>query len=839
MDAMLEDFAGVVNGISFRHPALAVVSNLTGECESERLCSPDYWVRQVRDTVRFADGIRCLANRGVGYLLEVGPDGVLSAMADECLRATKGEDARTSPPIVPALKAGLPETLSLFNALAELWTRGAAIDWTAILGVQGVKQVQLPTYPFQRRRYWLGAPVGYTQSGTHAIVNSWRYRVSWKPITTSSEATLAGSWLAAVPSSLSDEPWVGHLIDGLRSRGAEIVPVPLDLVENAGDAPARFLRETLECVSGEAKVSGVISLLALVEEPDRCFGGTSAGLLATLGLAQALERVELDVPLWLLTRGAVSVAPSDRVRPIQAQTWGFGLTLGLEHPHRLGGLADLPETLDERVVSLLASMIGGGSGEDQLAIRGAGVFARRLTPAPIPESAPDSTWTTPSGTVLITGGTGGLGAQVARWLARGGAEHLLLVGRRGSDAPAAPDLRGELLDLGTKVTIAACDVSEREQLASLIDSLPEHLPLRAVVHAAGEGSQGAIASLEPGDLEQALAAKARGALNLDALTSRLELSAFVLFSSIAGTLGSGSQAAYAAANACLDALAAQRRERGLPATSIAWGPWEGAGMAGDAEAGKALRRRGLEPMVAPTAMEALQGALLREETFVAVADIRWERYAPLFALARPRPLIEDLVEVQAALRGEDCSQVEALVGELRGRLQETPSRDRRELLLKLVRTEVARVLGHSSSDTVDPRRAFKELGFDSLTAVELRNRLDALTGLGLPATLAFDYPSPDSLVDYLLAELVPEGSQSASLEAELARLELTLASLEDDTQRSDASARLRALLARLEGQDREHSQNGETGRIAVLERVKAASDEEIFDFIDQELGSGI
>jgi acyl carrier protein len=201
-------------------------------------------------------------------------------------------------------------------------------------------------------------------------------------------------------------------------------------------------------------------------------------------------------------------------------------------------------------------------------------------------------------------------------------------------------------------------------------------------------------------------------------------------------------------------------------------------------------------------------------------------------------LIEDIPEAETALHGAERSLESPPGGGLRERLLETPAEDRKQMLLKLVCTEVARVLGHASLETVDSKRAFKELGFDSLTAVELRNRLETLTGLGLPATLAFDYPSPSVLAEHLLAELVGEGlSSSASLEVELARLERSLASLEDGAQRSGVTARLRALLARLENEDREHSQDGEPGGVAVLERMQVASDDEIFEFIDKQLGS--
>ncbi|HEY5195315.1 MAG TPA: SDR family NAD(P)-dependent oxidoreductase, partial [Solirubrobacteraceae bacterium] len=838
MDGMLREFAELAGGIEFRAPRVPIVSNLTGELAGEELCSADYWVRHVRNPVRFADGVRLLAGKGVGCFLEIGPDGVLSAMADECLRGATLESDGALPALAPALKEGVAERRSLLMALAQLWTRGTHVDWAKMLHASGAKAVALPTYPFQRQRYWLEGS-SPERARERPLVSDRQYRVSWKPIVPASTPVLSGSWLIALPSSIAGDRWVTSLVDALGEHGARVVPIQLDGTKSARQSFPQRLRHTIEEFHDTASVEGVVSLLALEEACDPPDARAPTGLAGTLALTQALGDLDIAAPLWLITRGAVSVASSDHVSaPIQAQTWGLGLTIGLEYPHRWGGLMDLPHTLDARAKSLLAAMLADPSGEDQLAIRGAGVLARRLTRARVEEDRAGETWTPPSGTILITGGTGGLGAHVARWLAQRGAEHLLLASRRATDAPGAERLQAELTELGSQVTIAVCDVADRERLAELIESLPEDRLLGGVVHAAGVAVQGAIDSLTEEDLEQALAAKARGAMHLDALTQDLDLPMFVLFSSIAGTLGSGLQAPYAAANAYLDALAAQRRARGSSATSIAWGPWQGDGMADDSGVVEALRRHGLEPMPPSSALEALHGSLLRDEETIATADIAWDIYTPVYTLARSRPLIEDLTEVRAALRAAERPHDESAGRELRERVLGAPAEDRRQLLLKLVRTEVARVLGHSTLDTVDPKRAFKDLGFDSLTAVELRNRLDALTGLGLAATLAFDYPNAGALADHLLEELAGDGSAGGSLEGELAKLERTLASLEDTAQRIGAATRLRVLLAHLESGDRADSPNGESGAVPVHERVRAASDEEIFDFIDRELGSG-
>jgi thioesterase domain-containing protein/NAD(P)-dependent dehydrogenase (short-subunit alcohol dehydrogenase family)/acyl carrier protein len=354
----------------------------------------------------------------------------------------------------------------------------------------------------------------------------------------------------------------------------------------------------------------------------------------------------------------------------------------------------------------------------------------------------------PDGTVLITGGTGGLGALVARHLAKvHGARRLLLVSRRGQAAEGAGELAAELEGLGARVRVAACDVAERHQLETLIGSL-EH-PLTAVVHAAGVLADGLVESLTAEQIERVMRPKLDAAVHLDELTAEMELSSFVLFSSVAALIGSPGQGNYAAANAGLDALAAQRRSAGRPVTSLAWGLWSDAtGMTGGLEEAQLARlaRTGFAPLPTELSLELFDQA--RQLGQALVVPVRLD-LAALRAQARAGML-------PALLRGlvrTPVRQAQAAGGSLAQRLAGVPQPDRERVTLEFVQAHVAAVLGHASPDAVDPARPFRELGFDSLAAVELRNRLTQAAGVRLPTTLVFDHPTLTAVAQLLCTEI--------------------------------------------------------------------------------------
>jgi polyketide synthase 12 len=735
--------------------------------------------------------------------------------------------------------------------------------------------IELPTYPFQRTRYWLeddGTEAGPQQAGRSAgetefwetveradvarlaatlgmaendsalsrvfpALSAWRrrqdelatlddrrYRIVWQPLSPAPGSALSGAWSLVAPRTDAVDPWTDWAEDALRRRGAEVTRLPVD----AAAADRADLAERLRDLPGP-----VISLLPLDETPHLRHPRLPSGVAATLALIQAMADVDAAGPLWTVTRGAVRTGTDDPApRPQQAQVWGLGRSVALEQPARWGGLIDLPGAPGGAAADHLAAVLAAADGEDQIAVRPAGPLARRLVRAPLEATADARPWHT-RGTVLITGGTGGLGSQAARWLAARGAPHLVLTSRRGRAAPGAVALEAELTALGAAVTFAACDVRVRAELAAVIAAIPEDRPLSALVHAAGVAQRFTpVTELDLDAYTDVISGKVAGAVHLDELLGDARLDAFVLFSSSSGIWGSGENAAYAAGNAFLDQLAEARRTRGLTATSIAWGAWGGEGMRTIEGVGDYLDRRGVLQMDPESCLAAMATAVERDETSIAVAAIDWARFVPGFTSARPSPLLGDIPDVRRTLdiAGADPATADGSArAELVRRLAELAVDERAAVLLDLVRTEIATVLRHPSTDAIAADRAVNELGFDSLTAVELRNSLNARTGLRLPVSLVFDHPTPRAMADHLLVELGAAPGPGSLADA-LAAVERGVAAFEAGSPEAERIADLLDALAK-----RIRSEFG-AGRPPEADvAMESATAEEMFALIDREL----
>ncbi|MFJ8751532.1 thioester reductase domain-containing protein [Streptomyces sp. NPDC102441] len=717
MDPMLEEFGRVLRKVTLNAPVIPLVSTLTGRVATEaELRSPQYWVDQVRQPVRFHDAARTLADQNVTVTLELGPAGVLSALVAESTALTS----------VAAVRGGQTEAHDALTALGGLWSAGIPVDWQTVFATTGPRRVvDLPTYPFQRERYWLEhAPAAPPTAGPRAEDSV--LRVGWTPYEPAAPVTprglaelhLAGSGATGLPPLATGTPF-GDVTDALAALGSDtpfgFLLVPL-VFTPGGDVPRR----------AQDAAEKVLALVQSWLADDRT----------------------TDTPLVVLTRGAVAadIGGKDVSDLVAAPLWGLLRSAQSEAPERIV-LIDLDE--DPGSAAAVPSVLA--SGQPQAAVRSGRILVPGLADA-LPDGEPgaDTPWRT-SGTVLITGATGALGGLFARHLVRThGVSRLLLVSRRGPEAAGAAALASELTGLGADVRLAACDLADRDALGALLATVPAEHPLTGVVHAAGVLDDGMIQDLTPDRLAVVLRPKVHAAWNLHELTLDQDLDAFVLFSSVAGVIGGTGQANYAAANTFLDALAAHRSGLGLPATSLAWGLWAHEhGMSGHLTRTELDRiaRSGLLAVTEETGPGLMDLALRAGPPALVVTPV--DRTA-LRGNARRAPLLLRRL-VQGTGQGPEGSESQA---ELRPeQLAGLPQERRSEVVTEFVHREVALVLGHSGAAAVEAHRRFADLGFDSLTSVELRNRLTDATGLKLPPSLIFEHPTPAKLVGHLSALL--------------------------------------------------------------------------------------
>jgi acyl transferase domain-containing protein/NADP-dependent 3-hydroxy acid dehydrogenase YdfG/acyl carrier protein len=755
-EELLEAFAP----ISPRSGEIPFHSTLAGEEIDTVSLDASYWYRNLREPVLLEPVLRSLLERGRRSFIEVSPHPVLAFGVQETVDAVLEEPGEAAVLGTLRREEGGAERFAL--SLGQAHAAGVEVDWEAHFRGAGAKRVALPTYPFQRKRYWLEGWSEWlgNQSSAPPAAEDEMYETTWRKARPAKAAPAAGEI----------EQW---------------------RLETAGDAAPRDARDA------------VAQALAVAQD----WLSSERGPEATLAV---------------ITRRAVVAAEDEEPDLAAAAVWGLMRSAQAEHP----GVFILVDTdgSQESAVALELALAGG---EPQVALRSGRLLVPRLVPAGGAKKL-DGVAIDPERTILISGGTGALGAEVARHLVgEHSARHLLLVSRSGEDAEGAGELRSELEEGGASVVLAACDVSDRGQVETLLESISGEHPLGAVVHAARTVDDGVLEALDPERIEPVFRSKADGAWNLHELTEACELSHFLLFSSVAGSLGTPAQAGYAAANSFLDGLAALRHRRGLPATAIAWGFWVEAGGA-DAEgaAGPSrLGRLGHAPMSSAQVLASFDAALSRPGPGVLAARFDRRSIAAGLSAGTIPPVLADLSE------GGDEDEDEETLAQL---LVAAPESERETLALDLVRSHVAAVLGYASGAEIDPHHAFQELGLDSLGAVELHNRLGAASGLRLPTTLAFDYPTSSTLAAHLLAEVgggeADAGDGFGGAGEALAALEGAIPALGADGEaRKQVELRLRELLNTV-------SSAGD-GAEPAEEGLGAMSNEEMFELIDQELGS--
>ncbi|MGX1812219.1 SDR family NAD(P)-dependent oxidoreductase [Nocardia sp. NPDC055321] len=505
---------------------------------------------------------------------------------------------------------------------------------------------------------------------------------------------------------------------------------------------------------------------------------------------------------------------------LDASIFGLMRSAQAEHPGRftLLDIDDRQSSWDALPAALVAD-------EPELRVRAGAVSVPRLVRVGVPTADPDRlrSWD-PNGTVLITGGAGGLGALVARHLVTvHGISSLVLVSRRGSRSPGVAELVSELTGLGAVVDVAACDVADRQALAAVISAIAPERPLIGVVHAAGVLADGVIESMTPDQVDRVLAPKIEGAWNLHELTAHLDLSAFVLFSSMSGIMGGPGQANYAAANSFLDALARYRRDRGMVGQALAWGLWtQDSGMTGTLEHTDLARmkRSGIRALSTVEGLMLFDAAGQHDDPVLVPVHLDPATLARAHQHSGPvQALFRGLVRGSVRRSATPGSPTESTLSQQLSGLSES---DADSLVLEVVLAQAAAVLGYDGGTGIAPSRAFTDIGFDSLTAVELRNRLNTATGIRLPVTTIFDHPTPAALARYLTAQILPSAESQVFLDFD--RLESAFRSLSSDrTVRMQVADRLRSLASIL---------NAGSLPVDADEDLEAASNEDLFALVD-------
>ncbi len=637
-------------------------------------------------------------------------------------------------------------------------------------------------------------------------------------------------WRAVEPPAGRDLPRLtvlgteeDHLVGVLREAGVEAAA--------HRDLPSLAAARTLAAGADGATpaVRGCEAVLLDIGFADRsadAAAGAHEVAQLVFGLVQpwlADDRFAED-RLAIITHGAVATGADDGVKDLAgAVAWGLVRSGQLESLGRLM-IVDLDDS-DASCRKLPAVLAGD---ELQVALREGATLAPRMRPAEPPAERAVAAFD-PNRTALITGGTGGLGALAARHIvAAHGVRSVVLASRRGAEAEGAAELRADLEGAGARVAIVACDVANRSEVSAALDAVPPELPLGAVIHSAVVTDDGVIESLTPASLDAVLGPKVDGAWHLHELTADLDLSAFVLYSSVGSVVGSPGAANYGAANAFLDALAAHRRARGLSGTSIAWGLWEEPThlrrTASAAQLGR-MARMGVRAFSSDEGLQLLD--LVCEGADPCPIALRLDS-AALREQARDGvllPLMRDLVQTPVRhLPGGSG-------GALTARLAGAPEHEHEGIVLAFLREQIAALLGHASAESVDVDLTFKELGFDSLGVVQLRNRLNHDTGLKLPATLVFNYPTPVALAAHLHEQLATT-TAGASPDHALQHLREALVSRKSGfEERARIASRLRALAGELEGGER-----GEGNEVAG--RIESATATELFELLESELGAG-
>ncbi len=769
MEPILAEFYQIASQVSYSLPQINIISNVTGEIATAEIATPEYWCRHLRQAVRFADGMKTLEQQGYDVFVEIGPKPTLLAMGRHCLPEASGT-------WLASLRPGQSNWQILLQSLGELYVRGVAINWCSFDGDYSRRLLQLPTYPFQRQRYWVDSLDASRPTHVETAFKDWLYQVEWQPQPrtvvelTATPVKSRGYWLIFTDKNTGVSSALTTLLEQRQETCIQVFAGAAYETTKAGNWTInptqltdfqRLLQEVQE--SNHLPLRGIVHCWSLDSTPiakttiDSLQADQIQNCGSILYLVQALSAAKISSSprLWLVTQNAQPVELSPNALAVaQAPVLGLGKVVALEHPEIWGGMIDLPPTNSTEAASYCLEALLQPESENAIAFRNGQRYLPRLVRCEGALAQTKSFKVQSDATYLITGGFGGLGLQLAEWIVNQGAKHLVLLGRKAPSSAAMQQINA-LREAGAEIIEAQADISQVKDLQKILVDIGQKLPpLKGIIHLAGILDDGTLLRQDWQRFAKVMAPKVAGAWNLHSQTQNLPLDFFILYSSIASLLGSPGQGNYSAANTFLDTLAHYRQSQGLPAMSINWSPWAEAGMA--ANLGGSGEERwtdvGINVVSMQQGLQVFEQLLNQTTAQIGVLPINWSKFLEQFPTNAKPQFLSQIISGNASIPTEDKSIVEK--HQILEQLQAAPPKRRYTILVEYIQKEVATVLKFGSSRLPELHIGFFELGMDSLMTIELKNRLQNFTGHSFGSTLTYEYPTINSLAEYLLNQVL-------------------------------------------------------------------------------------
>ncbi|MGK7886311.1 MAG: SDR family NAD(P)-dependent oxidoreductase, partial [Crocosphaera sp.] len=817
MEPMLTEFTKVAQEITYNSPQISIISNVTGQQADETIATPEYWVRHVREAVRFAQSMETLHQQGYKVFLEIGPKPILLGMGRQCL----AEDGEVW---LPSLRPNQPDWQQILTSLGKLYVQGAKIDWLGFEKDYNHQRIVLPTYPFQRQRYWLETEQKESQDEVikqlelenieqlqknleqtgklskeevellpkilellaqqqqekveKAEIQDWFYEIQWKEQPRKIQPTFkdleGGKWVI-----FADKKGLGEQIaEELTGLGYQC-----DLVfigENYTHEKEKWyinpsqkehfqeLWEVLK-LSSDLPLKGIIHLWGLettatkdlnlnsLKEAQKI---TCGSLLYTL---QTLTELSLEVApkLWLVTRGVQPIeSEKTSLSVAQSPLWGMGKVVALEFPDWWGGMIDLDIDTSDQEINQLLSEIENSQGEDKIAFRDSKRYVNRLVKSSISENGTLSIYS--DKTYFITGGLGALGLKVAQWMVEEGVKYLVLIGRK-KPTSEAQSILSQMKKQGVKIEIMSADVSEEKAMKEVFETIESKMPpLKGIIHTAGTLDDGVLLEQNWQRFEKVMSSKVEGTWNLHKLTQDYSLDFCIFFSSVASLLGSLGQSNYAAANQFMDSLAHYLHLQGKPALSINWGPWAEGGMASELQQYQRenIEKQGIYFISVEQGLKALGTLIDSNKGEIGVFSIDWQ----IFAKSSQKKALPILSDILSSFDGFSYSEGDRsfLKKDWLTQIDSASPEGRLDVFTGYLQQQICLAL-KLAPDQINLNSSLNMMGMDSLMAMELRNRVKTDLKIDIPVSQIMAGQNTVEIAHYL-EEKLSESAVNSQIE---------------------------------------------------------------------------